>query len=91
MRWLPLYRLSQTALQPPSPASPASDIESLYPEIRHLAPGENPFPVPFAERRYSMLIEPAVYLQALIRDFPLGGGRILVREFRSAGEVLALR
>ena len=38
-----------------------------------------------------MLIEPAVYLQALIRDFQLGGGRILVRDFRSASEVLALR
>lgn len=91
VRWLPLYRLSQTAFQPPPAASPASDIESLYPETKQLAPGEHPFAVPFVQRRYSMLIEPAIYLQALIGDFQLSGGRILVREFQSLSQVMALR
>jgi D-amino-acid oxidase len=91
VRWLPLYRLSQTAFQPPEPTNPGSDIEPLYPEIRQLAVAENPFPVAFTERRYSMLIEPAIYLQALISDFELAGGRIVVRDFQSTSEVLALR
>jgi glycine/D-amino acid oxidase-like deaminating enzyme len=38
-----------------------------------------------------MLIEPAIYLNALIRDFQLAGGRIVLREFHSPGELTALR
>ncbi len=91
VRWLPMYQLSQTAIQPPRADNPASDIESLYPETKQLTAVENPFAVPFAQRRYSMLIEPAIYLQAMILDFQSAGGRIVVREFRSVSEVLALR
>jgi len=92
VRWLPLYTLSATAaFQPPPPESPASEIEPLYPEPRQLAPAENPFDVPYAHRRYSMLIEPAIYLNALMRDFLLAGGRLAVREFRATEELASLR
>lgn len=37
-----------------------------------------------------MLIEPAVYLNALLRDFLTARGNLTVREFRDAGELLAL-
>jgi glycine/D-amino acid oxidase-like deaminating enzyme len=91
VKWLPMYTLSETEIRPPAPDNPASDIESLYPEIRTLGPGEHPFPVPFVRRRYSMLIEPAIYLQALIRDFQLSGGHIVVREFQASSQLLGLR
>jgi len=91
VRWLPMYTLSQTPFAPPSTENPANDIESLYPETKILGPGERPFAVPYARRRYSMLIEPAIYLQALIADFQLSGGRIVVREFQSMSQVMALR
>ena len=92
VRWLPLYRLSRTgAMQPPSPESPSSDIEGLYPESKQLARGEHPFDVPYAQRRYSMLIEPAVYLNALLRDFLLNGGRVVIRHFAAPAELMALR
>src|ERR1017187_7322163 len=48
-------------------------------------------PVPFARRKYSVLIEPAIYLNALIRDFQLAGGKIAIREFRSVRELTGLR
>ena len=38
-----------------------------------------------------MLIEPAIYLNALIRDFQVAGGRIVIREFASARDLIALR
>jgi glycine/D-amino acid oxidase-like deaminating enzyme len=38
-----------------------------------------------------MLIEPAIYLNALIRDFHLAGGRIVIRDFASARDVASLR
>ncbi len=91
VRWLPLFQLSQTVLQPPAADNPASDIEPLYPETKMLNPGEHPFSAPFVRRRHSMLIEPAIYLQAMIADFQLAGGRIVVREMHSTGEVSALR
>jgi D-amino-acid oxidase len=93
VRWLPLYSLADDAApaMPPPSDSPYSDIEALYPEGRVLAKHENPFRVPFARRRYSMLIEPAIYLNALIRDYELAGGKIVIREFHSARELASLR
>jgi len=90
VRWLPLYRLAAAAPQTPAPESPNSDIEPLYPEKRALTAAENPFAAPFVDRRYSMLIEPAIYLAELIRDFEIAGGRIVVREFHGREDVAAL-
>ena len=92
VRWLPLYTLAQSAagVAPPPLDSPYSDIESLYPEGRQLASRDHPFHVPFAQRRDSMLIEPAIYLNALIRDYQTAGGKIVIREFRSLGELTNL-
>ena len=38
-----------------------------------------------------MLIEPAVYLGALIRDFLVAGGKIVIREFATARDLATLR
>ena len=91
VRWLPVYRLSQTPHEPAGPESPYAAVEPLYPESRILPPGQHPFPAPYAWRRQSLLIEPAIYLNALIRDFQIAGGRIEVREFASPRELAALR
>ena len=92
VRWLPLYRLSRdSAAEPAPPESPNSEIDPLYPEAKQLTREENPFDVPFVYRRYSMLIEPAIYLNALQRDFFTAGGRIVVREFAEARELMSLR
>jgi D-amino-acid oxidase len=90
--WLPVYTLSRdTPHQPPPPESPNSEIEPLYPEARQLARSEHPFEAPYVYRRYSMLIEPAIYLNALLRDFLTAGGNLVVREFRDARELASLR
>jgi glycine/D-amino acid oxidase-like deaminating enzyme len=91
VRWMPVYSLSATGpFRPPQPESPYGQVEALYPDAKQLTAAENPFPVPFAYRRTSMLIEPAIYLNALLRDFELAGGRVEVREFASPREVSAL-
>ncbi len=42
-------------------------------------------------RQYStMLIEPSIYLNALLRDFYIAGGKLVVKEFRSREEVMRL-
>jgi len=92
VRWLPLYTLSRDGPRAaPPPESPNSEVAPLYPEAKQLSANEHPFDVPFAHRRYSMLIEPAIYLNALIRDYLLNGGRIVIREFQAREELMGLK
>jgi len=92
VRWLPLYSLSRDQpRQPPHSESPNAEIEPLYPDARQLTRTEHPFDVPYAYRRYSMLIEPAIYLDALLRDFLTAHGDVVVRDFHEAGELASLR
>lgn len=92
VRWLPVYSLSSNGpFAPARPENVYSEIEPLFPETRRLEPGQHPFGALYARRRYSMLIEPAIYLNALVRDFQISGGRIVIREFHALDEVAALR
>src|SRR5258707_2605484 len=92
VRWMPVFSLSRdSARRPASPESPNSEIDPLYPEAKQLTRGEHPFDVPFAYRRHSMLIEPAIYLNALLRDYYTAGGKIVVRDFAEARELMSLR
>jgi glycine/D-amino acid oxidase-like deaminating enzyme len=92
VRWLPLYELSRDAArrQPP-PESPSSEIEPLFPDAKQLARTEHCFDVPYAYRCHSMLIEPSIYLNALLRDFLISRGEIVVREFGDARDLMSLR
>jgi D-amino-acid oxidase len=91
VRWMPLYSMSRSGPHnTPEAESPYAPVETLYPEAKQLSAAENPFAVPFVYRRYSMLIEPAIYLNALVRDFQVAGGRIVVREFAEACSLMAI-
>jgi len=92
VRWMPLFTLSNRGpFNLPGPESPYSEVQPLYPEAKQLDRSEHPFDADYVYRRDSMLIEPAIYLNALIRDYLVAGGRIVIREFRATEEVLALR
>ena len=92
VRWIPLYTLSTNGPYTPPPAgNPYFEIDQLYPESQILRKEDHPFHVPYAHRRQTMLIEPAIYLNALIRDFFLAGGRIVIRDFASPREVAGLK
>ncbi len=51
---------------------------------------EHPFLRPDVLRWFTMLIEPPIYLNAVLRDFLLAGGRIVVRDFPDLKAVLEL-
>ncbi len=55
-----------------------------------LGPGQHPFPLRYATRQRSMRIEPAIYLDALVRDVLLHGGRIKIRTFDTRRDLMAL-
>jgi glycine/D-amino acid oxidase-like deaminating enzyme len=53
-------------------------------------PGEHPFPSKFAARRPSLRIEPSIYLDALMRDFMMFGGRVVIRKFDTPRDLMTL-
>ncbi|PYQ38453.1 MAG: FAD-dependent oxidoreductase [Acidobacteria bacterium] len=77
IRWIENYVLSDRPLQPWWEQELTRD---LYPEWRDLRPGEHPFPTSHARHFTTLLVEPHVYLTAMLRDVRLAGGRVVVRE-----------
>ena len=63
----------------------------LYPQIETHRDPANYFGFPFVKQYTTMLIEPSIYLSALLRDFYIAGGRVVVKEFRSRAELARLR
>ncbi len=87
VRWIERYSLLENSPTIPERPNPLAD---LTPGTTQLTPGEHPFPLPYARRSWTMLIEPTRYLDAVLRDFLLAGGRLVVREFESWDAILAL-
>ena len=55
-----------------------------------LGPGEHPFPTKYAIRSPALAIEPSIYLDALVRDFLMFGGRIVIRKFDTPRDLMSL-
>jgi glycine/D-amino acid oxidase-like deaminating enzyme len=55
-----------------------------------LQPGEHPFPTKYAIEREEMRIEPSIYLDALMNDFLMWGGKVVIRKFETPRDVTTL-
>lgn len=55
-----------------------------------LGPGEHPFPSKYAIRSPSLAIEPNLYLDQLVRDFLMFGGKIIIRKFDTQRDLMSL-
>ncbi len=88
VRWRRQYFLSDAPA--PDPWEYAL-VRDLFPDSRRLQPSEHPFAAPHVLLDNTMFVEPPVYLNALLRDFHLAGGRLRVQTFNSPADVLALR
>jgi D-amino-acid oxidase len=84
VRWIENYALSDR------PFSEGRALAELYPDSDVLQRSEHPFPFPHVRRFVTMLIEPQVYLNAVLRDFLLTGGRVVVRELGTMADLAAL-
>lgn len=87
IRWIETYRGGDGLIE--RPWFPAG-TDGFFPEARELRPQDHPFPVANAIVFNTMLIEPHTYLRALMRDFRVAGGRIVVREFTDRRELATL-
>lgn len=88
--WVPQYAPTEDE-RPPQASPDRPDLEAnLRTEREVLQPGEHPFPTKFAIRRTTLRIEPSIYLEALMRDVKLSGGRIVIRKFETPRDLLTL-
>ena len=55
-----------------------------------LGPGEHPFPTRYAVRTSALAIEPSIYLETLMRDFVIFGGKIVIRKFDTPRDLMSL-
>lgn len=91
VRWSRSYMVNNAGFTETGYYGKQSVLRPMMPEFRDLAEGENPFPGYQYVRQFdAMLIEPPIYLAALMQDFHLAGGTIEVREFHSAADLAAL-
>jgi D-amino-acid oxidase len=83
IRWIENYSMGDTPAEGP--------IDSpFYVNGVDLRPDEHPFPARYVRRFTTMLIEPPIYLTAMLRDFLVAGGRLVVRDLGSRDELIAL-
>jgi D-amino-acid oxidase len=64
--------------------------DDLYPAREIHRDPDHYFGFPYVRQFSTMLIEPPVYLNALLRDFYIAGGKLEVKEFRSREEIKRL-
>ena len=62
----------------------------LYPQTEIHHDPKRYFGFPHTRQFSTMMIEPQVYLRALLRDFYVAGGRVVVKEFKSRQEIARL-
>lgn len=86
VEWIETYILQRGIIQDDELPGGAE----LYPATEIHRDPQRYFGFPQVKQFSTMLIEPAIYLNALLRDFYLAGGKIVVKSFRSREEILAL-
>ncbi|HMG90053.1 MAG TPA: FAD-dependent oxidoreductase [Chryseolinea sp.] len=79
--------LNEFSLGMPAELPPTTD---LYPNIKEHRDAKNYFGFDYVNQFSTMLIEPPIYLNALLRDFYLAGGQLTVRSFESIKDITSL-
>ncbi len=87
VRWISNYTVLDAA---PDGESFTDRYKAFYPQHHDLRPDEHPFAAQWVRHYDTMLIEPAIYLPAVMQDFFVAGGQILQREFVDADELQTL-
>lgn len=90
VRWIPNYYLGDRAQGSNWIDGPGGVLHDMQVGFKDFGPGEHVFPSTHARRFYTMMIEPSVYLPALLNEVQGAGAAIEIRRFANADEVLGL-
>ena len=89
--WIDTYSTMDRRPLDPTGAGPESLLPAALRTGRDVfGPGEHPFPLRYATRRATLRIEPSIYLDAMVKDVLLFGGRIVIRAFETPRELMTL-
>lgn len=96
IRWMRNYVLRKNPWKSdiPSPdAKPSVDdaVHGLMPEMRVVPQGQHPFGNLYCAQFDGLLIEPPLFLDALITDFRIAGGNLILRDIKTRGELGSLK
>jgi len=87
VRWIDTFRLHRSESWLDAELEGGND---LYPAQQIHRDSKHYFGFPFVRQYSTMLIEPQRYLNALLRDFYIAGGKLIVKEFRDRRELMRL-
>lgn len=91
VRWMRNYSIAREPFSETGLVSTRGPIGALLPELRDLPPNEHPFPdAPFVRQFDGMLIEPPLYLAAMLEDFRVAGGVVRVVEIGDRSQLASL-
>jgi glycine/D-amino acid oxidase-like deaminating enzyme len=87
VRWIDAFEIL-SGPEPVVSAMPGGN--ELYPEIQIHEDRKRYFGSDYVRQYSTMLIEPHTYLNALLRDFYLAGGKVVVKELQNKEEIAQL-
>jgi D-amino-acid oxidase len=91
VRWMTNYRLDEAPVaHEDGLLGLQSPIRELIPELTDLPSDAHPFAAPYVRRFDTMMIEPPIYLNAILREVRLAGGNVVVRRFESPSDLASL-
>jgi len=91
VRWMRNYFLGHHEFNEDGYLGERGPLRAMLPEFRNLAPDEHPFAgYEFVRRLDTLIIEPPVYLTAMLDEFRIAGGKIVVRELPDRAAIQAL-
>ena len=91
VRWMRNYSLSDTPFSDTGITGRQGVLREMLPELRDLSPKEYTFPERKFVRQYdTLLIEPPIYLAAMLDEFHLAGGKIRIGEIADRNAIAAL-
>jgi len=90
IRWMRNYSLSDTPWHSTMNDGLLGLIHDLLPELKEMPAGTHPFGSKFVRQFDGMIVEPPIYLPAMLTDVRIAGGKIVVREMKSLEEVRGL-
>jgi D-amino-acid oxidase len=91
IRWMRNYFIKNSPWQSTTSSGDFGLINDLLPEIKNLPAGSHPFGTKYVRQFDGMIVEPPIYLPAMLTDVRIAGGKIVVREMKSLDEVRGLR
>ncbi len=90
VHWMRTYLVGDGPFGNSTAAGPKNTFPDVFPDLHDMPPGKHPFPHRYVRQFRTMLIEPHAYLRALLRDFRLAGGKLVLQEFREIPDVARL-